>query len=391
MMQSRASADEFRVESLELTRERLRLGAVAVAVLKPLFLPLFYLNSPGTFPVVIKLYAGIELICAVVFYLSYRKLSPYLLTTVLVISTYSLVTLSIFITGGSASPFFPLFLMCIAGIGYIANWSLVYSLVIYSLISGLYFSGILLFDQSINWRLFAINLMSIADATAVGTVGIFLLEKVRRKEFSKRVMAYKEKEIVSRWLHDSLGADLHNISLLCELSQADTIDKAGSGRNLALIADTSRKGLEDIRDFLFSVEKEEASINALLERMRDYGSKTFGSATEFSLAHELPPEALKYTLSPLHTFNTYLICKEALTNIIKHAGATKVEVVISFDRKRLELSIRDNGRGFDTAVMPPGRCGINNLKARANELDGVLDIASLPGRGTQITLEIPLK
>lgn len=181
-LKSKSSNEAFQLESLELARARLRLGCVAIALLKPLFLPLFYVNAPESFPQVLGLYFGLVLICAGSYYLSYKVQNSHALSIIMLVSTYWLVVLSLFVTGMSNSVFFPLLLMCITGIGLIASWNIIHSLIVFGLIIGFYFGGVLIFDPAIDWRRFSIQAMAVGDATLVGTLGIYLLEQVREKE-----------------------------------------------------------------------------------------------------------------------------------------------------------------------------------------------------------------
>ncbi len=338
----KSSNEAFQLESVELGRARLRLGCIAIALLKPLFLPLFYINAPESFPQVLGLYFGLVLICAVSYYLSYKVQNPYALSIVMLVSTYWLVVLSLFATGMSNSVFFPLLLMCITGIGLIASWSIIHSLIVFGLIIGFYFGGVLLFDPAVDRHRISIQAMAIGDATLVGTLGIYLLEQVRQKEFRKRITAYRDRESIGRMLHDSLGADLHNIRLLCELTQRTALDRREVSDNIARISETSRRGLEDIRDFLSLEDRDRIPLHDLSNRMRDYGNRIFvdnGTALTFHGALSAPER----TVSHFYACNLYLLYKEALTNVVRHAHAKTLVVTMVSDVKSLSLAIRVNG------------------------------------------------
>jgi signal transduction histidine kinase len=91
--------------------------------------------------------------------------------------------------------------------------------------------------------------------------------------------------------------------------------------------------------------------------------------------------------------NLLLVLKEALANVIKHAGATGVEVRLAFVDPELLLAISDNGRGFDPArTLPPehGSDGLANMRRRLDTLRGTLTVASEPGQGTRISARVEL-
>jgi len=87
----------------------------------------------------------------------------------------------------------------------------------------------------------------------------------------------------------------------------------------------------------------------------------------------------------------FRILQEALTNVARHAKATRVEVVKQKLRDRLVLRIRDNGRGFDPADPSSSKSlGLLGMRERAAILGGQVNISSAPGKGTAVTAWIPL-
>jgi PAS domain S-box-containing protein len=85
----------------------------------------------------------------------------------------------------------------------------------------------------------------------------------------------------------------------------------------------------------------------------------------------------------------YRILQEQLTNIVKHAGASRVTIRLGAARRKIFLSVRDNGRGFDAAMKKPG-IGLENIRRRVAALDGDVRIISSPGNGCELLLQVPL-
>ncbi|MEL7341196.1 MAG: ATP-binding protein, partial [Bacteroidota bacterium] len=106
-------------------------------------------------------------------------------------------------------------------------------------------------------------------------------------------------------------------------------------------------------------------------------------AIQFS--HYLPDDR---KLPPKVALSLYRICQEALQNIIKHAMANEVNLQLVKDSELLQLTIEDNGKGFDPEQQHAGY-GLNNMKTRAQALGGLLFIDSQPGKGSVITVQIP--
>ena len=86
------------------------------------------------------------------------------------------------------------------------------------------------------------------------------------------------------------------------------------------------------------------------------------------------------------------ICEEALANVVKHAHATRVAVVLDFTSREVQLQIRDNGRGFEPIsweVSKRGHFGLLGIKERVASLFGMLSVDSATGRGTRLLVTIP--
>jgi signal transduction histidine kinase len=90
--------------------------------------------------------------------------------------------------------------------------------------------------------------------------------------------------------------------------------------------------------------------------------------------------------------NIYLICKEAISNAVKHSGCTVLDVQIAKKDHQLSIQVIDNGKGFDQQTGKQahsfGGNGINNMKSRAVEINADLDVITAPGQGTMIKLVV---
>ena len=99
---------------------------------------------------------------------------------------------------------------------------------------------------------------------------------------------------------------------------------------------------------------------------------------------QIPDDLPDARLSVEQRRNIFLVVKESLNNILKHAGATEVEVRMSFADARLELEIVDNGSGFEPQALQEGGTGLLSMRHRAEEMGGTFSVASKPGSGTRV-------
>jgi signal transduction histidine kinase len=85
-----------------------------------------------------------------------------------------------------------------------------------------------------------------------------------------------------------------------------------------------------------------------------------------------------------------LVLKESLTNILRHAAASEVKVRIDCDGPNLQLTIQDNGRGFELGTLAGGGNGLGNMRKRVRNLGGEFRVTSAPGQGTRVEASVPL-
>jgi signal transduction histidine kinase len=96
-------------------------------------------------------------------------------------------------------------------------------------------------------------------------------------------------------------------------------------------------------------------------------------------------------LDAFHEHHLLRIGLEALTNALKHSGATHIDVVLRFDPEHVELTVKDDGCGISHAAddVPAGHFGLLGIRERVGKLGGILQLRGAPGAGTQLTVRIP--
>jgi signal transduction histidine kinase len=94
----------------------------------------------------------------------------------------------------------------------------------------------------------------------------------------------------------------------------------------------------------------------------------------------MPPTVAEHLLS---------VAQEALTNVLRHADATRVRIELAFGEKTLRLLVSDDGQGFDAFGKPAG-FGLKGIHERAAKIGGQVDVASILGKGTQIIIMVAL-
>jgi len=131
---------------------------------------------------------------------------------------------------------------------------------------------------------------------------------------------------------------------------------------------------------------DDLGIVPAIEWLLDNLPKRFGLVTHFSL------EGLQEEdrFSPDIELALFRVSQESINNIMKHARATSVQVILSKETNAIVLEVRDNGLGFSTATGRNNGLGLSQMRQRVVQLNGSLDIHSSPGNGTRVVARIPL-
>lgn len=247
------------------------------------------------------------------------------------------------------------------------------------------------------------SIQVIADHLAVAIKNASLSREARQ------AAVMRERQRLARDLHDAVSQALSSISLMSQsIVPAWRRDPAEGERRARRIEELARLAFAEMRALLREL-RPDSPVDQGLNTIDNAGVadvKKMGLAAAlqrfaFILAPQTPSIRLDfgaYRPQPsLLEERLYLICREALSNAIRHSGADRLDVSAAVDADILKLSIQDNGRGFDavaraevTANSPEQGIGLQTMSERAAALGGVCEVQSQPGRGTNVCIRIPL-
>ncbi|SFQ57824.1 sensor histidine kinase [Hymenobacter arizonensis] len=223
-------------------------------------------------------------------------------------------------------------------------------------------------------------------AVAVGGVYRWQQRRGRRRERHWQA-EHALRQRIAADLHDDVGNLLTQISMHSDLLRETPHTPAQTRDRLDALAIASRQAAQQMSDVVWSLDAGPLRLSQLLDRMRDHAQELLpyaGLDVQFRVAPELPDPVLDPAL--LHNF--YLIYKEALHNVVKHARATTVTVQLAAAAAGLTLTVADDGRGHDGRPRPGGR-GLANMQARARAVGGTVRYEPLP-TGFAVVLAVPL-
>lgn len=236
-------------------------------------------------------------------------------------------------------------------------------------------------------------------ATLGSTLGyVWLQSRSRLREAARtRAAAHAQFEAVigerarmAREIHDTLAQGFAGISVQLEVlnDRLGTIP-GDTRRHLEIARDLVRDSLDEARRTVWNLRSQTLEENGLPNALDRLGHQlTEGSSTAFTLSVQGPPRALPASVEN----NLLRIGQEAITNAVRHSGASRLSLGLAFHSDNVRLEVKDNGRGFDPASVhssPQGGFGLPGLRERAGEMHAQFEIHSSPGRGTHIEITVP--
>jgi hypothetical protein len=186
---------------------------------------------------------------------------------------------------------------------------------------------------------------------------------------------------IARDLHDEVGANLGSISLLAQMmEQTPTSADASQVRGIAV------QTIDTLRDIIWFIDPTHHKLSDLVARLEETSRVMlpavpfkFHQSGDFSTAN----------LSLVFRRNVPPLFKETLHNLLKHSHATAVEITVRQRENEFQFTVQDNGVGFDATQKHAGN-GLKNLKRRAAEIGGRIEIESRADAGTTVTLTAPI-
>jgi signal transduction histidine kinase len=188
-------------------------------------------------------------------------------------------------------------------------------------------------------------------------------------------------------LHDDIGSTLTNISILAELSKRNGQDPKKAAAYLDRIRDELDASTQALDDIIWSVNTKNDTLQEMSARMRRYAAELF-DAGNIKYKLEMDASIGERKIMMEQRRDLFLIFKESLNNIHKHAGASFVSISLSIMKENLVLVIRDDGKGFDVTKQTH-RNGLHNIKDRARRWNGSVQIQSIAEQGTSIDIKLP--
>jgi len=196
----------------------------------------------------------------------------------------------------------------------------------------------------------------------------------------------RERNRMARELHDTLAHSLSAVAVQLEAVDSTLESSPEEAHHLLTKAlAQTRSGLAETRRAMQSLRAsplDDLGIKLAIQSLAEITAQRGGLQLDLDLA-ELPE------LAPATEQNLYRIAQETLTNVLKHAGASRLVVTLKRVEGKSQFVVRDNGVGFDpAAARRNGHFGLDGIEERAALIGGAVTVTSQPGRGTTVELVV---
>ncbi|MDB6034638.1 MAG: hypothetical protein JWM16_4976, partial [Verrucomicrobiales bacterium] len=228
---------------------------------------------------------------------------------------------------------------------------------------------------------------------AAGVLGVGGGIQAYRLSMQRRILGLereaalaKERERIARDMHDDLGASLTRIARLSEMAK---FEGGEMPRRLEKISTAAGELVDSIGELVWATNPKYDHLESMVAYFREYTAQHFEGAG--IQCHVDFPEAVPAaSVSADFRRQLFLVLKEALQNVTKHAQAKDVWVSLKISGEQLRLEVRDNGKGMDCKESPDFHHGLSNMRERVRLLGGKLEINSGLGKGTAVKAAVPL-
>lgn len=210
----------------------------------------------------------------------------------------------------------------------------------------------------------------------------------KRKEFEKQIAILQaqqeERNRISRDIHDELGGGMTAIRLMSELAKERM--KSQEIPEIEKISASANDLLTKMNAIVWSMSQSNDSISNLVAYIRNYAMEFFEN-TPIECQVEGPQEIPELEVGGEKRRNIFLSFKETLNNTLKHSGASQVKIKICVN-SQLEISVQDNGKGFNADKLRQFGTGLQNIKKRMDSIQGRFTIESKDGSFTFLAVNI---
>jgi signal transduction histidine kinase len=207
-------------------------------------------------------------------------------------------------------------------------------------------------------------------------------QELLKTQLETQEVTYRQ---IGEEIHDNIGQLLSSAKILLSITERGMKEVPES---LLTATETVGQAIQDLRSLSRSLSKEWLEQFNIVDNLQSEVNR-LNSAGIIQMQMELPTGSL--AMSAESQIMLFRVVQEAIQNSIKHANATAVLIIVSLPGENIQITIRDNGRGFPPETPSGKGLGLKNMRNRTRLLGGTVDWTSSPGNGVEVKITAPIK
>jgi len=249
--------------------------------------------------------------------------------------------------------------------------------------------GFFLCGQKKSERIYSQQDIRVLSLLSRRVIALLHTATLYQRDLDRQLMLERERARISQDMHDDIGAGLTKIAMISEAPMRSSEGNGEISDRLSRVAGSSRDMVSRLNVIVWALNPKYDNLESLVAYLRHY----FGEYLEnlgFRFSTDVPDMIPDLAITPDKRKNILYAIQEAVHNAVKHGSCSEIGLVVKLSRQIMEITVTDNGKGFDPNKTGSLGNGLNNMKKRAENLGGTCVIESFPGNGTKVCFTFEL-
>ena len=220
--------------------------------------------------------------------------------------------------------------------------------------------------------------------TLIGRFVYLRINDVVKRKARRNQKLNEVRNKIAYEMHQDIGNDLN--ALVYKIKNWHAKNGNGANEEFAQLERSTIQVITKVNDIVWSLNSEKNNLKALQNHLINYAEETLANANlvfTINAVKNMPSRLLELETKK----HIYLVFKEAINNIVKHAHATEVDIEFKYHLRKLQISIADNGKGFDVDKIMKGN-GLDSMHHRIKQLNGKIEFTQNIPKGTIVKFEL---
>lgn len=221
-------------------------------------------------------------------------------------------------------------------------------------------------------------------------IGLSVYWFLRKRKLQNHQTILSERLRISKDLHDEIGATLSGIAMYSHIIKANLENKQldAANQSIDIIQHSATEMVTKLNDIIWLINPQKESLEEVITKLKEY-ALNMCAAKNITPRIEVTGQIAACKPAIEARRNIYLFCKEAVNNAVKYSNSNLLIMNFLLHQSKLEISIKDNGTGFDINNIKKGN-GLDNMQKRADDMGAVFSIQSKPQEGCSISLKLKI-